>query len=87
MLEMLKRFSLKGTLVVAKYRLQVYNDWGSVCVCVCVCVCVGGASSWVLQSSQEKMKTMLIQNFGGVKKVYRWRCASGRFLKEIVKGP
>ena len=31
----------------------------------------------VLHSSQEKVKTMLLQNFGGVNKVYYGRCANG----------
>ena len=30
--------------------------------------------SWVLQPSQEKLKTMLMQNFGGAKKVHYGKC-------------
>ena len=37
--------------------------------------------SWVLQPSQEKLKTMLIQNFGGQ---IRWRCASGVLLFPVL---
>ena len=33
--------------------------------------------SWVLQLSQEKLKTMLMQIFGGANKVHYGRCASG----------
>ena len=32
--------------------------------------------SWRLQPSQEKLKTMLVQNFGGVNQVHFGRCAS-----------
>ena len=37
--------------------------------------------SWVLQLSQEKLKTMLMQNFGGANKVHYGRCASGVCMK------
>ena len=33
--------------------------------------------SWVLQPSQEKLKTMLMQNFWGVNKVHYGKCGSG----------
>ena len=35
--------------------------------------------AWVLQSSQEKLKTMATQNFGGANKVHYGRCASGEY--------
>ena len=38
-------------------------------------------SSWVLQTSQEKLKTTLMQNFGGANKVHYGRCASGVCIK------
>ena len=42
--------------------------------------------SWVLQPSQEKLKTMLMQKFGGegrggANKVHYWRCASGEWRR------
>ena len=45
----------------------------------------GGLFCGYLQSSHEKLKTMLIQNFGGAKKVYYGRCASGRFRKKLQR--
>ena len=33
--------------------------------------------SWVLQLSQEKLKTVLMQEFGGAKKVHYGKCGSG----------
>ena len=33
--------------------------------------------SWILQPSQKKFKTMLIQTFGGVNKVHYWKCGNG----------
>ena len=38
-------------------------------------------SSWVLQLSQEKLKTKLMQNFGGANNVHYGRCASGVCIK------
>ena len=35
--------------------------------------------SWVLEQSQEKLKTMLIQNLGGANKLHYGRCASGEW--------
>ena len=46
--------------------------------------CIAFHFSWVLQLSQEKLKTMLMQNYGGrggggggANKVHYGRCASG----------
>ena len=39
--------------------------------------------SWVLQPSQEKLKTMLMQNFEGANKVHYGRCASGLCIRKI----
>ena len=37
--------------------------------------------SWVLQPTQEKLKTMLMQYCGGVNKVHYGRCVSGVCIK------
>ena len=43
--------------------------------------------SWVLQPSQEKLKTMLMQNFLGVNKVHYGKCGSGvlRFPRRLLR--
>ena len=40
--------------------------------------------SWVLQPSQEKLKTMLMQNFEGANKVHYGICASGLCIRKIL---
>ena len=49
-----------------------------------ICIAILSNFSWVLQSSQEKSKTMVIQNFlfleeggGGVNKVHYGVCENG----------
>ena len=76
--------SIDVILVVAKYGLLGYND----CACVCVCVCVGGGGGGRFfmgitviprENEDNAYPKFWGANFG--------RYASGRFLKEIVKGP
>ena len=44
------------------------------------CLTIVSNFSWVLQWSQEKLKTMLMQNFWGTNKLYSGRCANSDLL-------
>ena len=61
-----------GILVVGKYRLRGYNDWGTFLrVFTVVSRDIGDINTY--------------PKFWEAKKVYYGRCASGRFIKEIAK--
>ena len=45
-----------------------------------ICITIISNFSWVVQSSQEKSKTMVMQNCGGANKVHYGLCGNGEFL-------
>ena len=48
------------------------------------CITTVSNFSWVLQSSQEKLKTMVLQNFGGINKVHYGLCENGELNEWMV---
>ena len=48
------------------------------------CITTVSNFSWVLQSSQEKLKTMVLQNFGGISKVHYGLCENGELNEWMV---
>ena len=47
------------------------------------CIAIVSNFSWVLQSSQEKLKTMVRQNFGGVNKVHYGLYENGELVTAV----